>query len=173
MTKKQVKIVKFILGKEEVGGSNPLVGSSVYQVVKYKSFKSLNLSRGLLGDFFMPLFLNFFSFIPSILPRGTPIFSLFWKPKQQKLTLRNPDITQKKGSLFQLMLFVNKMSEFLDPINFLKSYSIYNEFVKSRYFSFTEHRVGLIKRKYLKNRFLVIWRPIANNAIYLSNKTSK
>ena len=112
-------------------------------------------------------------FIPSILPRGTPIFSLFWKSKQQKLTPRNPDITQKKGSLFQLMLFVNKMSEFLDPINFLKSYSIYNEFVKSRYFSFTEHRVGLIKRKYLKNSFLVIWRPIANNAIYLSNKTSK
>jgi len=31
------------------------------------------------------------------------------------------------------MLFVNKMSKFLDPINFLKSYSIYNEFVKSRY----------------------------------------
>ena len=123
--------MNILLGKEEVGGSNPLVGSSVYQVVKYKSFKSINMSRGLLGDFFMPLFLNFFSFIPSILPRGTPIFSLFWKSKQQKLILRNPDITQKKGSLFQLMLFVNNMSEFLDPINFLKSYSIYNEFVKT------------------------------------------
>ena len=36
MTKKQVKIVKFILGKEEVGGSNPLVGSFNNQgVTKY------------------------------------------------------------------------------------------------------------------------------------------
>ena len=31
----------------------------------------------------------------------------------------------------QLMLFVNNMSEFLDPINFLKSYSIYRERVKT------------------------------------------
>ena len=97
-------------------------------------------------------------FIPSILPRGTPIFSLFWKSKQQKLTLRNPDITQKKVSLFQLMLFVNNMSEFLDPINFLKSYSIYRESVKTG----TRNSRTIVGKlttnlncKYLKIKFLV------------------
>ena len=83
MTKKQVKIVKFILGKEEASGSNPDIGSTESQRVTPKLQKiKINLANYERTFACISLFL-----FPSILPRGTPIFALFWKSKQQKLII--------------------------------------------------------------------------------------
>jgi len=63
VTKKQVKIVKFILGKEEVGGSNPLVGS-----INNKELRKISGSFFLLYGDYTEVFIFFkFSFRQAVL----------------------------------------------------------------------------------------------------------